>query len=601
MLASIRKSLRDLVRFCRQRPVMVLAATIVALYWPCLGAGYLMDDFVQLAKLAEPPQEQPSGTFGVLNLFDFRVEVGADSRPWWASEGIQTRFWRPLSSLLALLDHRLAPREPVWAHLHSVAWLIAAVAALRFLLKETCDQGQSKISWVALMTLVIFSLTCTHALPTLWIANRSALVATALAWCAIGCYARGQRNPSRGWDLLSALALLAALGAGEIAWVGVIQFMSFVIWGDPRATREKLGRLWMQALVLILWTGIYTWEGYGAHGGGFYLHPIKEFDLFIQAAPQRYFQLIAFALAYVPVELTHEKSASLAIAGVGGVLLLVAILAFGRIMPECSPNHQRSLRWTAFAGLLGLAPVLGTGPNDRLLVPAMLSTSFFFATAIRYLGQRRGQRICLILLGLGALRHFVFAPILTLLVNLTLAHAAGEVQVVVQNFATSLAKGEHKPRRMMLNSPDPGLAWSFDKNLAHFREGQGLDESWAFAAACQCSLIVRGISSGSIEIESEGGEQLLGGLYGKLFRTELDNSRDPLAVGKTIKRAAFEVEVLALDEALAPTKIRIDLHEQADGEPMELYYWDGSAIQRLKLPAAGQELRVKWALGPMGL
>lgn len=601
MMASIRNKISALVNFGRQRPILMLSVAVFCLYWPCLGSGYLMDDFIHLAMLEKLPQEQTPGAFGVVNLFDFRVEVGDDSRPWWASEGIQTRFWRPLSSLLAVLDHRLAPRQPWWAHLHSLAWLIACVAALRFALKETCDQGQSKISWVALMTLAIFSLTCTHALPTLWIANRGALVATALNWCALGLYAKGQRSASRRLDLLSTLALFAALGGGEIAWVGIIQIVAFVIWGDPRTWREKLSRLWMHGLTLVTWTAIYLWHGYGAHGGGYYLHPIREFGLFIQAAPERFLQLITLALAFVPVELSERPSASLAIAAVGGVLLLVAIFAYRRILPHCSPNHQRSLRWTAYAGLLGIAPILGAGPNDRLLVPAMLSTSFFFASAIRYLGQRRGQRICLVLLGLGGLRHFVLAPGLTLLVNLTLAQKAADAQRIAQEFAASLASHPHLTRRMMLNSPDPGIAWGFEGNLAYLRGGQKTQESWVFAAACRCTLLVRGVSARSFELRSEAGEHLLGGLYGKIFRTELDNARDPLFVGKKIKRAAFEVEILALDDLLAPTKIRIDLREQAGEKRMELYYWNGQAIQVLTLPAAGQEMKVEWAPGPMGL
>lgn len=597
----VRSLVSSLATAVRMHPVMGAALVVLALYWPCLTAGYLMDDFMHLKAFGLDAAQRPRDHWGLLTLFEFTSAGENPGMPWWASEGIQTRFWRPLSSLLGYADHELAPHNPVFAHLHSVAWLIASVASLRFLLRETCDQGQPKISWVALMTVLIYAMTCTHALPTLWIANRGALVAAALSWCSIGMYAKGQRGGYIMLDLVSSLMLGLALLAGEIAWVGVIQLGCFAVWGDARPWREKLERLWPHALLVGAWTLIYVQHGYGAQGGGYYLHPIADFGLFLKDAPLRLAQLSALALAFVPGELIQSADTQRWVIIGGGVLLLFATWCVKKVMGACSPNHQRSLRWMSLAGVLGTLPILGTQPNDRLLVPIMLSTSFFFATMIRYLGKRRSQRICLGLLGLGVLRHFVLAPGLTLVVNWILAQKSQAGNAANAALVATLADRPQAGLNFVMNSPGPAIAWSFDEHLEHLGYRPGPSEGWRFAAATRADLKWTRSSATSFELATLDGSSLANGLFGKLLRTTLDNSRDPLEVGRVIERGELRVEMLELNEEGQPSRVRFDLPTSQELEAARFYYWNGDAMVEVALPAMGESQEFPWKIGPMGI
>lgn len=595
---DIRQFVSAMGRIVRQHPALCSALMVLVLYWPVLTSGYLMDDFMHLRVFGLDAANMPRDHLGALTLFDFSSGDAGPGMPWWASQGIQTRFWRPLSSLLGYADHLIAPHQPVWAHLHSLLWLLACVAGLRFMLRETCDQGQAHISWVALLTLLIFSTTCTLALPTLWIANRSALIATSLCWFSIGLHAQGQRSFSRLRDLASAFALGAALLAGEIAWVGVIQLGCFVIWGDTRPWKQQIARLWPHLLVIATWTSMYVLHDYGAHGGGYYLHPISDFWLFLKDGPARLSQLSLFALAFVPTELSQSESLKNAMAIAGAVLLGLAIWCASRIMAACSPNHQRGLRWMGMAGVLGTLPILGAQPNDRLLVPIMLSTSFFFATLIRYLAQRRKNRVFLVLAGLGVLRHLVLAPCLTLIVNWSLAQKSQDGQEANAVIAAKLIEDPGSDLSFILNSPGPAIAWSFDEHLA-FLQKDGSPHKWRFAAATRSDLELSRDSASSLVLGTQDGRSLTNGLFGKLLRTQLDNARDPLRVGKVIDRQDFVVEILDLDLDKQPTRVRFIFPSEQALESTRFYNWDGQTLQAVTLPDIGELQKYAWKIGPM--
>lgn len=589
----------SLIRRIRQHPVGVCALLIMVLYWPCVASGYLMDDFVHLWMLEGQGAPSPRDPWGLLNLFDFTSDPTRAAMPWWASESIQTRFWRPLATLFAFFDHLVAPGRAWFAHCHNIAWLIACVASLRFLLQETCDQGQKVPSWITWMTLLIFAGTCTHALPTLWIANRGALIATALSWCAIGFYARGQRTRF-GWvDFGSTLCLSAALMAGEIAWVGVIQWLAFAIWGDVRSWPKKLSRSVPQFLVVVLWGLGYSIHGFGAQGGGFYLHPLSDFWLFVQAAPLRFAQLVAHALAFVPVELTQSEALRTAVVIAGGALFLLVVGIYHLVMPHCSPNHRRSLKWMSLGGVLGMAPILGAQPNDRLLVPIMLSSSFFFATLIRYLGQRRKQSGHRLFLSLGVLRHFLLAPALTLVVTLTMANKSVTGQKAMESFEAILPSTKEPRVRMMLNSPGPSMAWSLEEHLDHLRPGHAAKNTWIYGASTKDPLRLHRTGPQSLTLESLRGGSLSDGFYGQLLRTPLDKERDPLRPGKVIERPHYRVVILAIDAKGAATKVRLQLSPALSLDDLEIYAWGKSGIKRVELPPIGKETRFDWVIGPM--
>lgn len=596
---NIRSLVQKLAQLLRQRPVACCALIVVALYWPTLQSGYLMDDFIHQQIFEAPAETTPKDHLGILTLFDFASGNASAAMPWWATQGIETRFWRPLSSLIGYVDHIIAPKQPVWAHIHSVLWFIASIASLRFLLRESCDQGKSPISWVALLALLIYTMTCTHAFPTLWIANRGALIASTFAWLSIGLYARSQRKASTLGKAGSALALTAALLAGEIGWVGVIQLGCFALWGDERPWKQKLAQLWPHALIVVAWTLVYVQHGYGAHGGGDYLHPIADLELFLKEAPLRLASLSALALAFAPMELTQSQTAQKGVAIAGGLLLGLSLWCARAVIPACSPNHQRSLRWMGYAGILGTLPILGAQPNDRLLVPIMLSSSFFFATMIRFLARRRQHRGLMLLAGLGATRHLMLAPCLTLLVNWSLSQKSQAGHQVNAAFAAQLDDKAQDGLHFILNSPGPEIAWTFDEHLSFLRGHSGTTKGWRFAASTRSTLRLSRSSSSSFELATQGEQSLANGFFGKLLRSHLDQRRDPLAIGQVIDREDFTVTIVRLNAQGQPTQVRFNFPDATQLQKARIYHWDGQSIRQIELPKLGKSIDAPWHIGPM--
>ena len=124
----------------RRRVQVAAAAAVVlaaALRWPGLLTGFLTDDYQQLAMLrgefvlARAPWDL--FWFGPRSDDELRALVDFGFLPWWTSPGHRLAMLRPFASLLIWLDDRLLHAQPLLAHLHSLVWwsaLVAAVAAL---------------------------------------------------------------------------------------------------------------------------------------------------------------------------------------------------------------------------------------------------------------------------------------------------------------------------------------------------------------------------------------------------------------------------------------------------------------------------------------
>jgi hypothetical protein len=81
---------------------------------PCLGTGPMGDDYMHMARV-DPRLHAPGFTYAPLDLFTFvsgdpsqravLLEEGVFG--WWMAPDFRMSFWRPLSSLTHVLDHRL--------------------------------------------------------------------------------------------------------------------------------------------------------------------------------------------------------------------------------------------------------------------------------------------------------------------------------------------------------------------------------------------------------------------------------------------------------------------------------------------------------------
>ncbi|MCC6525815.1 MAG: hypothetical protein IT373_24420, partial [Polyangiaceae bacterium] len=354
--------LRRLLEHERLPLVAALFAVVLAL--PALASGRVVDDHVQARIFAEGVGIMGTPT-RPLDMFSFFPDDAAGRAellrygmwPWWASEDLHLEFWRPLTALTHWADHALYPEAVALHHLHSILWyaLVAWLAARR--LRRLLEPR-----WVAGLAALWYAAADVHALPAGWLANRSALCATAAGLCALWAHDRWRREGWRPGGALGPLAFAAALGAGEYG-LGIAGYLlAHALWLDPAPRRRSLLALAPYALVALGWALLDRALGYGATGSGLYLDPAHDPLAFASAVLTRAPVLVASQL-FVPLAdlfpfLPRDRTWVLTVGGALGVGLCLAVLR----PAEASPTR----RLLAAGALLSLVPVCATFPNDRL-------------------------------------------------------------------------------------------------------------------------------------------------------------------------------------------------------------------------------------------
>src|SRR4051812_49002678 len=127
--------------------------------------------------------------------------------PWWSVDGLRLSFFRPLSSVLLVLDHTLAGRHPLLYHLHSMVWYVLAVLAAARLFRRLLPEREA--TWAALL----FAVSPAHWMLAAWPSARHVAISGALVIIALLLHleAREQGDGREGrsrW--LSPAALLCA-------------------------------------------------------------------------------------------------------------------------------------------------------------------------------------------------------------------------------------------------------------------------------------------------------------------------------------------------------------------------------------------------------
>ncbi len=354
----------------------LLAGLASLLVVPSLWGGYLLDDYWHQNALARGAVFDAPGS--PYDLFVFiagdsdgvREMVDAGTLPWWTNEGLQIEFWRPLSELSHAIDHWMAPREPMLAHLHNLLWGALLVVLATRLFREV--HGVGLASGLAAL---IFAIDDSHAFPLVWIAGRNALIAGSFGVAAVLCHVRWQRN---GWQagavwgpVCFALALLGAeAGIGAFAYLLAYQW----VYGSGRGLRALLERtrpLLPYAVIAIVWLTIYRNLGYGVSGSGQYLDPFGDPVGFLIEAPGRALLLLAGQLATVPAVLEnyHYLADAQRRVVMGVAALLVAGIGWVVVAPRL---RNPEVRFWLIGMLMSLAPSLALGAFSRVLLFASL-------------------------------------------------------------------------------------------------------------------------------------------------------------------------------------------------------------------------------------
>jgi hypothetical protein len=599
--------------------VALAIATGVGLHWEALSSGFGSDDYVEYAMLegVYPVKRAP------LDLFNFadgspeeaRKLMNFGSLPWWNHPNLRLAMMRPLSSALILFDHTVFKKQLVYFHIHSMLWwafLIVCVAALL---------GELLPTWMAAIAVILFAIEEGHALPVVWLANRSALVSLSLGLLGVWGHIRWRRTGRKSAFLLSIVTFSLALLAGEWAFMAFAYLFAFEMLGIDDPLLKRIRALMPAAMLGLAFIVAQHCLHYSTLNSNVYIDPISEPLVFLVAALQRipvFFADIVFGVPafwwdagtpwrsyYLSLEiftpemwrLIPDWKAWHVLIGVAAGLLTFLVFLWAIRSPE--NRAPRELRWLLVGGLLALIPGAASFPSTRLVVPGLVGISAGWALVL--------------LAGYRTIRSsFVERRWRMFIVAILIAIGTGYFQIWRTTQRTyEEVDGRsyfHKSvREWILQAPiddrkvssqDIFLINSIEHTSVVFSpfvryfHGHPLPRSCRILSAAPHAHDIERTATNELVFSVLGGNMLASDLE-KLYRAD----RFPLQVGDTVQLDGLKVQIVSLYND-KPFSVRFTFDKPLE-DPSYLFLFSSlHGLRRFTPPPVGQQVRLPRAQFP---
>ncbi|HEU4577301.1 MAG TPA: hypothetical protein VFS67_03530 [Polyangiaceae bacterium] len=435
----------------RSRRALWIALWILALVLilPALRVGPVFDDWFHAFDIHDPQASAWQRWFGLYDFFHAdQVAQGREYGvlPWWTDDRLSIAFFRPLSSLLLALDHRVLDGGGFWSHLHAALWFAGVVwAAARV---QRLLFGERDARWAT----VLFALSSVHVLPLAFVASIYAHVTALFALLSFECLIRAQRDGAMRWRLWSALWFLIALAGGESALV-LLPIAGAYLWAEL-GWRRALVWLTPHAVATALYLVVYFSLDMGTHHSAAYLQP-GSLEFFRELLP-RFLVLSAGLLAAFTPDLWLLGAQPVQVT-VGVVALALSALALRAVLRGMHETARRRLVALCAGALVALLPVTAGIPGGRLLIlPSVIACALFAMAGRRAVqGWRDRKRTALLLGAWVALCGIGLHPLFRVLVPLDMARVGKEIPAAAHALAERC-----KGRAVLgIGVPDPNAAY----------------------------------------------------------------------------------------------------------------------------------------------
>ena len=557
-------------------PIVLVTGALLVLTG--LRVGFILDDYFQLAVLGNPQATQSS-----LSLWSWASEsqrplsrdpVQGGWLPWWTSPDFRINFFRPLPSLLHLLDYRLYGLDVRgWRITTLAVWLLLLWAVLR-LYKELAGQAAG----VILLAGLFFAVDESHAWSTVWLAARHSLIAALFVVAAAGSYIKYRRSGSRGSLIAALLFTVLGLLSSEIA-VGVLAWV--IAYETTLAREDWKARLRVSAPFFLLvgaYASFYAVAGFGSRANVWYIDPIYEPVAFLRALPERLPALFQGLITPIAPEI-GPLFGLWSIALPAQVVALLVSLAF---LPRL--RHDPMFRFAGLATLLSLLPLLLARPINYLLLLPSVGAAWLFASFLAAWWQawkeRRERPDRWPLLAAPAavfllIAHGLVAPVMFALdvEVLQRAHQRPANLVETAKVPAGMSRVVLVTSSNRLFAGFMGLAWPM------LTPSPGPDAVWMVSPALGPHRFVRtGERSFRLEIPEPG---ILGSLWDKMV-----SDGSGVAAGSRFQQGAMQVEVLRMeDEGIREIEVTID--RPLDAPDVCLLAWNGERLAPIRVPGIG--------------
>jgi hypothetical protein len=569
-----------------RRVLVGLGALALLVHLPALAAPYVLDDHVQAAMVdgTFPVHRSPFDLYDFVDDGDRRVLLDRGIIPWWTHPQLTVRFLRPLSSALLWVDYQLFGRNASAAHAHSLLWWALASATVYVLLRRTLGRR------VALLGGAAFAFSPCHAIPLVWVANREALVSTALGTLGLLAHLRW-REGRRARDALAASALFAlAMLSGEYT----VCFGGYVLAIELVRSRETLLRRATGMIPFLVPALAYLAArahlGYRAVGSGFYRDPLSSFGPFLAGAPRRIVVLLADAWLTMDADTGWSSTSPWWLAVIFVVGLGLSFVPIRRAIAALDEPRRAHATWLLWGSLLAMVPLLAVQPSVRLMgipcvgacavVGVLLEHSWFPSEPARA-PARRGvaELTAIVAVGLG-FAHLVRAPVCQWLLMRTTSFIE---DVYDDRIAWLRKRAPDLPStRVVVVRADSAQTMLFAPFM--FDESRGVPPArwWVLSFESRRALLLR-IGPSTLDLVASTPSPLFPVGPNDLFR----NEEVPVHVGDAMQVPGLRATILETSDDGGPRRVRFDFDRDVD-DPSFWFLAEGdTGFKEVVVPRVG--------------
>ncbi len=556
-----------------------VAALGVGLAMSSLGAGLQTEDYVHRHAVG-------LASFGA-NLFGGRVTPmeayglkDAGLLPWITVDDWSLAFFRPLTAWTHVLDYVAWPDLPWLVHAHSLVWFGVLLYVVAVLHRRLVGGA----AWAAGLAGLLYAIDDGHGPAVGWIANRSAVIATALATLALVAHDRWRREGWRPGALVAPLTFAAALAAGEVAAGMAGFFVAYAIFVETGSWRSRIASAAGWATVAAGWMASYRILGYGARGSAAYVDPFSNPKGFATAVVERFPLLLQglFGAPSTDFVVVMERWERWFITS-GAVMVIASLFAIASVL-----RHDRRARFWAAGTLLALLPACTALPADRLLFVAGIGAMALLASTVHAVAAATSRGLSgtgwftRATLAAWALVHGVSAP--ALLPWRAMGLREHDEWIRVQGEAAFERLPPPDGQLVIVNTPDfytGALLVAVRAALGRPAQGRvrvlyGGDQP----------VRVSRLNDTTLEVRPSKGFMV------PSVNTVYRSAQRPLWVGTGIQLTGMQVIVTEADRHGAPVAAAFRFDRPLESDGLVFVAWDGASYVQWAPPRAGSSIEV---------
>jgi hypothetical protein len=572
--------------------VAVVLALAASIHWPGLAMGLMADDYLQRAMLDGhyPIRRAP---WDLYSFYGGATELPALVKdgvlPWWIPPELRLTLLRPLPSLSLWLDRNVLELSLRAMHAHSLAWMLAFLAAFHLLARRLLPVA------AAVLATALMAFDVSVVSSAAWLCNRATAVSGTFALLGLAAYHARFDGAGRRSAVVATLCFAVAFLGGEYA----ICALTFVLCHELIAAQDSLRARLERAAVALgpasVYAVAYVAGRYGAGGGTVYISPLEDPLAFAGAALSRVPSLLATDLLLLPGEAVYVAATTrspLLVWALVPLGLLVALL--GALLSRLDSANRRRFSAYGAAVVASVVPLSGTVPGVRLLLVPSVASSLVLAAAfmgvfaqLRDRARRRGPLTWILSMAAFpvAALHLVVSPLVAHQQSRGYRDEAARLRQASYDSEIDDSRVASQDL-VLLNQPADLVAVSYTVLVRHDR-GSPRPRSFRTLSSALVPLTVRRTADDTLELRATNE----GDAFFNYDAAREEAPKRPFHVGQRFDVPGVEIEILEV-RGWAPSRVRYRFPTRVDDPSRVLLRFEHGRLVRFPAPAVGHEAAV---------